>query len=155
MGKLYVILLSLCCISLNTHTSATIYTNESCLFQIWFNIQQYDSPLRINFDVSKPKLWKSFFSRSLPYPGLSSVQVYIYIFILQLNVDRQVFPGVSDGKEICWQWRRCGFDLWFGKIPWRRKQQSTPVFLPGEYHGQRRLVGYSPWGHKSQIRLSN
>ncbi|XP_057402951.1 coiled-coil and C2 domain-containing protein 2A isoform X4 [Balaenoptera acutorostrata] len=41
---------------------------------IWFNIQQYDSPLRINFDVTKPKLWKSFFSRSLPYPGLSSVQ---------------------------------------------------------------------------------
>ncbi|XP_074177634.1 coiled-coil and C2 domain-containing protein 2A isoform X2 [Rhinolophus sinicus] len=41
---------------------------------IWFNIQRYDSPLRINFDVSKPKLWKSFFSRSLPYPGLSSVQ---------------------------------------------------------------------------------
>uniref|UniRef100_A0A5F9C9D8 Coiled-coil and C2 domain containing 2A n=1 Tax=Oryctolagus cuniculus TaxID=9986 RepID=A0A5F9C9D8_RABIT len=41
---------------------------------VWFNIQQYDSPLRINFDVTKPKLWKSFFSRSLPYPGLSSVQ---------------------------------------------------------------------------------
>ncbi|KAM9677470.1 coiled-coil and C2 domain-containing protein 2A isoform 2-T2 [Trichechus inunguis] len=41
---------------------------------IWLNIQQYDSPLRINFDVTKPKLWKSFFSRSLPYPGLSSVQ---------------------------------------------------------------------------------
>ncbi|XP_048220161.1 coiled-coil and C2 domain-containing protein 2A isoform X2 [Perognathus longimembris pacificus] len=41
---------------------------------VWFNIQQYDSPLRINFDVTRPKLWKSFFSRSLPYPGLSSVQ---------------------------------------------------------------------------------
>ncbi|XP_024597605.1 coiled-coil and C2 domain-containing protein 2A [Neophocaena asiaeorientalis asiaeorientalis] len=41
---------------------------------IWFNIQQYDSPLRMNFDVTKPKLWKSFFSRRLPYPGLSSVQ---------------------------------------------------------------------------------
>uniref|UniRef100_A0A8C3YRA8 Coiled-coil and C2 domain containing 2A n=2 Tax=Catagonus wagneri TaxID=51154 RepID=A0A8C3YRA8_9CETA len=41
---------------------------------IWFNIQRYDSPLRINFDVTKPKLWKSFFSRSFPYPGLSSVQ---------------------------------------------------------------------------------
>uniref|UniRef100_A0A384BN46 Coiled-coil and C2 domain containing 2A n=1 Tax=Ursus maritimus TaxID=29073 RepID=A0A384BN46_URSMA len=41
---------------------------------IWFNTQRYDSPLRINFDVTKPKLWKSFFSRSLPYPGLSSVQ---------------------------------------------------------------------------------
>ncbi|KAI5945893.1 Coiled-coil and C2 domain-containing protein 2A [Manis javanica] len=41
---------------------------------IWFNIQQYDSPLRISFDVTKPKLWKSFFSRRLPYPGLSSIQ---------------------------------------------------------------------------------
>lgn len=41
---------------------------------IWFNIQQYDSPLRMNFVVTKPKLWKSFFSRRLPYPGLSSVQ---------------------------------------------------------------------------------
>ncbi|XP_076992550.1 coiled-coil and C2 domain-containing protein 2A isoform X2 [Tamandua tetradactyla] len=49
----------------------------SCLIgpdNIWFNIQQYDSPLRMNFDVTKPKLWKSFFSRSLPYPGLSSIQ---------------------------------------------------------------------------------
>uniref|UniRef100_A0A670JNP2 Coiled-coil and C2 domain containing 2A n=1 Tax=Podarcis muralis TaxID=64176 RepID=A0A670JNP2_PODMU len=41
---------------------------------VWFNIQQYDSPPRINFDVSKPKFWKPFFSRSLPFPGLSSVQ---------------------------------------------------------------------------------
>ncbi|NXA27741.1 C2D2B protein, partial [Ibidorhyncha struthersii] len=42
---------------------------------IWFNMQEYDSPVRINFDISKPKLWKSFFSRSLPYPGLCSIQV--------------------------------------------------------------------------------
>ncbi|KAG8505864.1 Coiled-coil and C2 domain-containing protein 2A, partial [Galemys pyrenaicus] len=41
---------------------------------VWFNIQRYDSPLRISFDVTKPKLWKPFFSRTLPYPGLSSVQ---------------------------------------------------------------------------------
>ena len=33
-------------------------------------------------------------------------------------------------------------------LPWRRKWQPTPVFLPGELHGQRSLVGYSPWGHK-------
>ena len=43
---------------------------------------------------------------------------------------------------------RCGFDLWVGKIPWRRKWQPTPVFLPGESHGQRSLAGYSPWGGK-------
>ena len=35
-----------------------------------------------------------------------------------------------------------------GKIPWRRKWQSTPIFLPGESHGQRSLVGYSPRGCK-------
>ena len=35
-----------------------------------------------------------------------------------------------------------------GSIPWRREWQPTPVFLPGEFHGQRNLAGYSPWGHK-------
>ena len=35
-----------------------------------------------------------------------------------------------------------------GKIPWRRERLPTPVFLPGEFHGQRSLAGYSPWGHK-------
>ena len=39
-------------------------------------------------------------------------------------------------------------DTWVGKIPWRRKGQPTPVFLPGESHGQRSLVGYGPRGHK-------
>ena len=37
---------------------------------------------------------------------------------------------------------------WSGKTPWRRKWQHTPVFLPGKSHGERSLVGYSPWGHK-------
>ena len=44
--------------------------------------------------------------------------------------------------------RRHGFDSWVRKIPWRRKWQSTPVFLPGKSHRQRNLVGYSPWGCK-------
>ena len=40
------------------------------------------------------------------------------------------------------------FDPWVGKIPWRKAQQPTPVFLPGESHEQRSLAGYSPWGPK-------
>ena len=55
------------------------------------------------------------------------------------------------GKETvcqCRGCRRCGFDSWFGKIPWIRKWQLTPVFLPGKFHGQTSLVGYSPWGCK-------
>ena len=35
-----------------------------------------------------------------------------------------------------------------GKIPWKRAWQPTPVFLPGECHGQRNLTGYSPWGYR-------
>ena len=50
---------------------------------------------------------------------------------------------------------RPGFDPWVGKIPWRRAWQPSPVFLPGESHGQRSLVGYSPWGRKSWTQLSN
>ena len=41
--------------------------------------------------------------------------------------------------------RRCRFDLWLGKVLWRRKWQPTPVFLPGKFHGQMSLAGYSSW----------
>ena len=44
----------------------------------------------------------------------------------------------------CKRCKRHEFDPWVGKIPWRRAWQSTPVFLPGESHGQRSLAGYSP-----------
>ena len=52
------------------------------------------------------------------------------------------------GKESACQCRRCRFNPWFRKIPWKRKWQPTPVFLPGKSHGRKHLVGYSPWGHK-------
>ena len=55
------------------------------------------------------------------------------------------FPGVTSGKEPACQYRghkRCGFDPWVGKIPWRRAQQTNTVFLSGESHAQRRLDGY-------------
>ena len=61
------------------------------------------------------------------------------------------FPGGASGKEPACQCRRClrwGFDPWVRKIPWRRKWQSTLVFLPSEPHGQGRPAGYSLWGHK-------
>ena len=49
-------------------------------------------------------------------------------------------------ERICLQYRRSGFDPWVGKILWNRKWHPTPVSLPGKFHGQRSLVGYSPWG---------
>ena len=45
------------------------------------------------------------------------------------------------GKEPEHQCRQCGFSPWVGKIPWRRKRQPTPVFLPGKSHGQKSLWG--------------
>ena len=43
---------------------------------------------------------------------------------------------------------RCEFNPWVRKIPWRRKGQPTPIFLPGKSYGQRSLAGYSPWGRQ-------
>ena len=65
-------------------------------------------------------------------------------------------PGGARGKEPACRCRRCKrlrFDPWVGKTPWRRKWQPTPVFLPGECHGQRSLAGYSPWGRKEPDTL--
>ena len=58
------------------------------------------------------------------------------------------FPGGSDSKESCLQYRRPKFYPWVRKIPWRREWQLTAVFLIGKFHGQSSLVGYSSWGGK-------
>ena len=58
------------------------------------------------------------------------------------------FPGGSNGKVSARYVEDPGFNPWVGKIPWRRKWQPTPVFLPGKSHGQKSLVSYSPWGRK-------
>ena len=69
------------------------------------------------------------------------------------------FPDGSAGKEsTCDAGRRhwrCTFYPWVGEIPWRRKWQPTPVFLPEKSHGQRSPVGCSSWVTKSQTRPSN
>ena len=51
-------------------------------------------------------------------------------------------------KNLHLQCRRPGINPWIKKIPWKREWLPTPVFLSGESHGQRNLVGYSPWGRK-------
>ena len=61
-----------------------------------------------------------------------------------------VFKPQCSGKESACSagGRRWGFDPWIRKIPWRKKCQPTPVFLPGEAQGQRTLAGYGSWGHR-------
>ena len=57
-------------------------------------------------------------------------------------------PRWLRGKEPAGQSRRCEFDPWVKRTPWRRKWQHTPIFSPGKHQGQRGLAGYSPWCRK-------
>ena len=109
--------------------------------------------------LRSPKHFKGIFT---PYPGDAPLitrsrkwlQSYISNYIPSMISPEgsflfngfKSFPGGSVGKRVLLQCRRPGFDSLVGKIPWRKAWQPTPVFLPGESHGQRSLVGYSPWG---------
>jgi len=92
------------------------------------------------FGVSTSRL----ITRAGAWWGLGEVTETLFTYLLAFRY--RDFPGGSDGKESacqCRRHRRRGFRPWVGKIPWRRKWQPTPVFLPGESHGQRSLVGCS------------
>ena len=68
--------------------------------------------------------------------------------ISALIKDLSGLPWCLRWQRIYLQCKRPGFGPWVVKIPWRREWLPMPVFLPGEFHGQRSLVGYSPWGCK-------
>ena len=70
------------------------------------------------------------------------------------NRNKSGFPAGSVGR-VCPQCRRSGFDPWIGKIYWSKEWLPTLVFLPGESHGRRSLVGYSLRHHESRIWLSD
>ena len=77
-------------------------------------------------------------------PSMSSLHPNIYQLFVKCIVGVTGLPGRLSGKESTCQYRRRGLDPWVGKIPRKRERQPTPVFLPGESHGQ----SYRAWGHK-------
>ena len=78
---------------------------------------------------------------------------YIYNYLVYVQYMGLLW-WISSKQSTC-QCRRYGFDPWIEKIPWIRKWQPTPLFLPGKSNRQRSLAGYGPWRHKSQTRPSN
>ena len=85
--------------------------------------------------------------------------LYSVLVVFALHQCKSVISiyGSASGKKSacqCRRHKRCWFSPWVGKMPWRRKWQCAPVFLPRESHC-RRLVGYSPWGHKESGMTSN
>ena len=70
--------------------------------------------------------------------AISSVTTVLKSLVKLMRVIILGFSGGASGKEptcLCRRHKRCLFDPWVGKIPWRRAWKSTPVFLPGESHG--------------------
>ena len=86
-----------------------------------------------------------------PHPQSSAPWVWRGLWDVPYDVG---FLGGSDSKECACGAGRPEFDPWVGTIFWRSEGLPTPLFLPGESHGQRSLAGYSPWGHKQSHRLS-
>ena len=98
----------------------------------------------------------AFFTVQLSHPFMQPLTTQIKLFVLcSFDTDYSsahlAIPGSARGKEptcLCRGHKWHMFDPWVGKISWRRPWQPIPVFLSGKFHGQKSLVGCSPWGHK-------
>ena len=88
-----------------------------------------------------------------PNPGNNLYTFYFYEF--DYSAVPQIFPGGASGNSACQcrGYKRRGFHPWVRKIPWMRVWQPTPVFLPGESHGQRNLGEEVHGVEKSWTRL--
>ena len=113
--------LFLCCPLLlppSIFPSIRVFSNESVLHIRWAKYWSF------SFNISPSNEYSGLISFRIDWLDLLTVQETLWL----------------NGREHICQSRRHGFDLWLGKIPWRRTWQSTPVFLPGKSCGQRSLV---------------
>ena len=98
------------------------------------------------------QLWTGVSVRAHPTSSLvkegKTQALLLHTHPLRRHTQHMLGCSGPDGKESAHDVGRQGFDPWIGEIPWRREWQPTLVFLPGEFHGQRNLEGYSPWGCK-------
>ena len=120
-----------------SHSEARLFTSD--VFW-WTDILNYNIIQCICF------LWLVL--SNVFYLGNLCQVIKTFIWVFKKVLPPLGFPGGSEVKASAWNAGDPGFDPWVGKIPWRRKWQPTPVLLPGESHGGRSLVGYSPWSHK-------
>jgi len=127
--------------------SASHWFAEHTSYMKWFHQDSESCSELDEQQITKQWLWP-FFGASLDL-----VQVWIWCkFGPKRFGPSWGFLGDASDKDLACQYKRkrkrCRFDPGVWKIPWRRKWQPTPIFLPGESHGQRSLAVYSPWGRK-------
>ena len=134
------------------------------------------APQHVGSSRTKDQTCVSYIGRQIPYHWATREVLYVYLLTIWSSYLQTVFShfpniyiyifsiaylGFPDGtscKESTYQCRwhkRCEFDPWMRKIPWRRAWQPTPVFLSGESHGQRSLASYNPWGRRVRHGWSN
>ena len=128
---------------------STAFTVSHRFGVVVFSFSFISMHILISFLISFKKLvWCGSFLKSL-----LNLLKYCFCFVLDFWTQGmwEGFPGGAIGKDSTCQFgshRRHRFDPWVRKIPWSRKWQLALVFLPRKLHGQRRLVGYSPWSHR-------
>ena len=109
-------------------------------------VLQFTGSQRVRHDWVTQLNWKNFHSLE------TCSSIWGKFQPVRSQFGREGLPSCgTSGKEPTCQWKRrkrWEFKPWVRKSPWRREWQPTPVFFPGEFHGQRILAGYSPWGRK-------
>ena len=118
----------------------------------WDTTEQLHFPLASQY-LQRVGSWLSKVHQIYICSAWISVQLFNNTVIIK-NFHGKFFQGNSPVVESTCHCRRCGFDPWVSKFPWRRKWQPTVVFLPEKSHRQRRLVGYSLWGCKESEQLN-
>ena len=91
--------------------------------------------------------WNETYMMKLTVPFRILTLSFKQCFFFNMIVLKQGFPGDTSDKVPachCRRLKKCWFDPWIRKIPWRRAWHPNPGFLPGESHGQRCLAGYGP-----------
>ena len=127
--------------------------SDSLLFEFWMkkDLMRPNRPQSLR----SQRIWHDWASKQA-WAQIGTSALFSETFEEQIFLEREYMcmyiciwaSLVAQWSRICLQWRRRRFNPWIRKIPWRRKWQPTPLFLPGKSHGQRNLAGYSPWGCK-------
>ena len=117
---------------------------------MWFNTLSWFQAIAMNHSSQSAM-------RLYTYNNYVPTQPYFVSLSIQCSANCKTFntllgfPRWCSGKESanhCRRLKRRRFSPWVWKIPWSKKWQSTPLFLPGKFHGQGRLVKYSLWDCK-------
>ena len=123
--------------------------NPPAVWETWVRSLGWEDPLEKGTATHSSILaWR------IPWTTVAKSRTRLRDFEKKLY-NKDGFPGGASVKEPTCQCKRCKryrFSLWVGQIPWRREWLPTPVFLPGESHGQRSLMGCSPWSRTELTR---